>query len=416
MRLTYMKPTMIIAVMLIASAGTANAETITVSKNGRFTSVRQAVTSSQRGDVVYVEAGVFIESNIVIRHPLELRGRKGAVIDGSNTPGTLITVKSDSVLISDLELRNVAISYVDDNAAIKIVNSKHCEVLRCRIFNGFFAIYLSNSQQCRIADNYLKADKGLESNSGNGIHCWTSKDVYVSGNIIDGHRDGIYFEFMNRGTVIGNTSRNNLRYGLHFMFSDSCTYSRNKFIQNGAGVAVMFTHYVQITDNTFSDNWGPTSYGLLLKEISDSHLRGNLFDGNTIAIHGEGAARILLEHNVFRNNGYALRILGNCFETTVRDNTFEGNTFDVTTNSVNSQNTFINNYWSSYSGYDLNKDGFGDVPFHPVRLYSLLVEQVPSSVILMHTPFVNILDLAERVLPTVTPETLVDSKPRMSAP
>lgn len=411
-----MKRTMISAIMLFVSMSIADAETITVSKHGPFTSVRGAVLNSKRGDVIVVEPGTYCESNIVIRHPLELRGRKGAIIDGNNKPGTLITVESDSVHISDLELRNVAISYVDDNAAIKIIDSKHCEVLRCRIINGFFAIYLSRSEQCRIVGNYLKADNGFESNSGNGIHCWTSRDIYVADNVIDGYRDGIYFEFMHGGTVTNNTSMNNLRYGLHFMFSDSCSYSRNNFVHNGAGVAVMYTHYVQMMHNTFANNWGPASYGLLLKEISDSHLKGNVFDRNSVAVHGEGAGRILFEHNVFRNNGYALRMLANCGDNTIRNNTFDGNTFDVTTNSLNSQNTFIGNYWSSYNGYDLNKDGIGDVPFHPVRLYSLLVEKMPSSVILMHTPFVNILDLAERVLPTLTPETLVDSKPLMSPP
>ena len=134
---------------------------------------------------------------------------------------------------------------------------------------------------------------------------------------------------------------------------------------------------------------------------------------NSVAIHAEGASRFLIEGNTFIRNGYGFRILGGCDEITVVRNTFDGNTFDVTTNSRESFNTFSGNYWSSYEGYDLNHDGVGDVPHHPVRLYSLLVEQLPSSVILMHTAFISMLDLAERIIPTVTPELLVDDKPLM---
>ena len=88
----------------------------------------------------------------------------------------------------------------------------------------------------------------------------------------------------------------------------------------------------------------------------------------------------------------------------------------MTTNSKDSRNYFNKNYWSSYAGYDLDRDGIGDVPHHPVRLYSLLIEQLPSSVILMNSAFVNILDVTERVVPTLTPEALIDNHPRMTPP
>jgi nitrous oxidase accessory protein len=92
-------------------------------------------------------------------------------------------------------------------------------------------------------------------------------------------------------------------------------------------------------------------------------------------------------------------------------NTFRDNAFDVGTNSSRNSSTFARNYWDDYRGYDLDRDGLGDVPFHPVRLFSLLVEQNHPLLILMRSPFVDLLDAAERVLPVLTPETLVDSTP-----
>lgn len=68
------------------------------------------------------------------------------------------------------------------------------------------------------------------------------------------------------------SSEHNLRYGLHFMFSHNDQYHHNWFHHNGAGVAVMYFRQVQMTENEFGYNWGGSAYGLLLKDISDSHI------------------------------------------------------------------------------------------------------------------------------------------------
>jgi nitrous oxidase accessory protein len=74
---------------------------------------------------------------------------------------------------------------------------------------------------------------------------------------------------------------------------------------------------------------------------------------------------------------------------------------------------FAGNYWDSYRGYDLNRDGTGDVPHRPVRLFSLLVERNAPALILMRSAFVELLDGAERLIPTLTPDALVDAAPSM---
>ena len=122
-----------------------------------------------------------------------------------------------------------------------------------------------------------------------------------------------------------------------------------------------------------------------------------------------------LTENEFVSNGYAVKIMANSMENEFTRNNFKGNTFDVSTNSRQNFNTFRGNYWSGYRGYDLDGDGVGDVPYHPVRLFSLLVEKEPSGVILMNSLFVGIIDAAERALPVFTPETLVDAGPLIEA-
>lgn len=370
------------------------------------------ISAANAHDTVYID-GYHRVSDIVINKPLVLIGRQ-AVIDAEERGGSVLTVRSDSVEIRDITVKNVRVDYTEDNAAIKLDAVRHVVVASCHIDNGFFGIYLSRSRDCTISDNILTSKQRDESSSGNGIHLWTSVNVRITGNHCEGWRDGIYFEFVHQGTVQNNVSTGNVRYGLHFMFSDSCTYSDNAFLRNGAGVAVMFTRWILMERNRFADNWGAASYGLLLKEITDCHVRDCVFEGNSIGIHAEGSMRMLVESTHFRRNGYAFRILGNCTDNTVTRCDFDGNTFDVTTNTSSSLNNFDGNCWTAYKGYDLDKDGYGDVPHMPVRLYAYLVESMPSSILLMHSTFIDVLDIIERLLPTVTPENLVDRKPLMA--
>jgi nitrous oxidase accessory protein len=125
----------------------------------------------------------------------------------------------------------------------------------------------------------------------------------------------------------------------------------------------------------------------------------------------EGTSRIVSQRNLFIDNGWGMRIQASCNDNTFTQNTFQANTFDVATNGQTVLNTFDRNYWDKYEGYDLNHDGTGDVPFHPVSLYSMIIEQMPYGVVLLHSFIVTLLDRAEKVIPSLTPEALVDAKP-----
>jgi nitrous oxidase accessory protein len=175
----------------------------------------------------------------------------------------------------------------------------------------------------------------------------------------------------------------------------------------------MFTHRVEMTGNRFENNWGGAAYGLFLKEISDSRVERNVFSRNTVALVADGANRLQASKNEFVDNGWAVRLEGSTDETRFAANNFSGNTFDVSTNSTRESATFSGNYRQDYTGYDLNRDGTGDVPFHPVRLFSMVVAQNAPSIILLRSPFVGLLDTAERVIPALTPELLVDASPSM---
>ncbi|MBK7834775.1 MAG: hypothetical protein IPJ56_20945 [Gemmatimonadetes bacterium] len=56
------------------------------------------------------------------------------------------------------------------------------------------------------------------------------------------------------------------------------------------------------------------------------------------------------------------------------------------------------------------------MPHAPVRLFALVVEQSPPTLLLLRSLLVDLLDLAERVIPTLTPATLLDDRPLMKRP
>ncbi|MEW6051737.1 MAG: nitrous oxide reductase family maturation protein NosD [Candidatus Zixiibacteriota bacterium] len=392
------------------SAG--NAAVISVHPTGHVQTIAAAIEQAVSGDTIRVSAGRYEEYGLHITNRITLVGQGWPVIDARGQ-GPILELSTDGASVSGFVLCGVPVSFVKEHAAILVNNSTDCEIRGNRFTDNFFAIYLAKSRYCRILDNEITGVSKELTSVGNGIHLWNCSDIDVTHNVIRGHRDGIYLEFVTNSVIVNNTSEQNLRYGLHFMFSDSCRYERNRFLRNGAGVAVMYTDDVEMLENVFEDNWGGASYGLLLKDIKDSRVLDNRFTRNSVGIHMEGSDRVHIERNCFTANGWAIRIMANCVQSVIEQNDFIDNTFQVATNSRQTFSSFSGNYWSPYRGFDLNRDGFGDEPFRPVSLYSLLVEMEPPTLVLVRSLLVDVLNLAERIIPTLTPEALVDNKPRM---
>ena len=173
----------------------------------------------------------------------------------------------------------------------------------------------------------------------------------------------------------------------------------------------MFSKGIQMKQNKFFMNWGSASYGLLLKEITDGEISGNEFNQNTIGIYAESANRMMIVDNDFASNGWALKIMGSSVDNTFSRNNFINNTFDLTFYSSVSRNTYSGNYWSEYTGYDLDYDGVGDIPHRPIKLFSHVVSRVPTSIVLLRSLFVDVINFAEDVAPIFSPESLVDDSP-----
>lgn len=389
-----------------------HAHIIEVGPKKTIKSIKKAIYLAKLGDTIIVHKGTYKEGNIIIDKKVVFIGKDFPILDGQKKYEVL-SVKADSVVVDGFKVIRSGHATLEDPCGIKVYNKKNVIIQNNILDDNFFGIYIQNGRNCLIKNNTIIAYGKEEQEIGNGIHCWKSDNLQIIANKISGHRDGIYFEFVTNSVIWRNISSKNIRYGLHFMFSNDDAYITNVFKNNGAGVSVMFTKNVKMFNNYFEENWGDSAYGLFLKEISDSQIIGNKFSRNTSGIHMEGTNRILIEKNVFQANGWAMKIQASCMDNEIVNNNFIANTFDMGTNGSLVLNKFNTNYWDKYEGYDLNKDGVGDVPYHPLSLFAVLVEKNPAAMLLFRSFMITLLDKSEKVLPSITPDNFVDNSPLM---
>ncbi len=395
-----------------AASSPAHADTVVVSPTGPITTLTAAMKVVGKGGTILVRGGEYREPTVLVDRAVTIVGEGQPVFDGEGQR-QLLTITADDVTVRGLHFRNTGSSFMEDRAAIRVTSASRCTIEDNVLEETYFGIYLARVSDCRLSRNVIRASGNSEATSGNGIHIFSSSSITMEDNHVTGHRDGIYLEFGHGSSARRNVAERNMRYGLHFMYSNDCLYEENVFRHNLAGVAVMYSRGVHMLGNRFERNWGSAAYGLLLKEIVDSEVRGNRFERNSTAILADGATRLVAERNEFIGNGWAVRLMASSQDARFERNNFIGNTFDVSTNSRRSYSTFRGNYWDVYRGYDLDRDGFGDVPHHPVRLFSLIVERFEPALVLLRSFLVGMLDAAERVLPGLTPEGMADERPAM---
>lgn len=402
----------IFSFFLLWSVLFCEAKVLTLCAQCEINELKQAIAVSNPFDTLIIKKGVYTCINETINKPLTVIGESLPALDGQ-LKDEILVVMSDHVTITGIEIRNSKCGSMKDYSGLRVFKSKDVRIENCVLFNTYFGIYLSDSKRIVVKNCKSKGANYGNSDTGNGIHLWKCDSVQIDDCHLDGHRDGIYLEFAKHCSMQRNYCEKNFRYGLHFMFSDNDTYEGNTFTNNGTGVAVMYSKGVQMFNNKFQNNWGDASYGLLLKDMSNGIIRGNTFENNTVGLTMEGGTNMRFENNNFTRNGYAMKVMANCrLDTFVRNN-FSGNTFDASTNGELKENLFENNYWDKYEGYDLNRDRVGDIPYRPVSLYSVLVERMPYAVMLMRSFTIDILNRAEKNIPSIVPETFVDDKPFM---
>ena len=198
----------------------------------------------------------------------------------------------------------------------------------------------------------------------------------VSGNLISGNNitanthSGVYILNASDNAILKNDITNNWN-GIDVAASSNNTLSGNNVTGNivgiRAGSALINSVLVKSTNNAVLGNTivnntnGVDVIGVLFTTISRNHIAENSQYGISL----DAASNNTISANNIADNNLGVYYDGLCNNNTAYHNNFIGNTkhVEVSPSDVDAWDDGVEgNYWSNYTGVDLNHDGLGDSP------------------------------------------------------
>jgi nitrous oxidase accessory protein len=408
-----------LALALGAAAGAAAvpARAATLRVPAAAGALEAALARAANGDTLVLARGAH-RGPARITARIVLTGEPGAVIVGPGT-GSVLTIEASGAEVRDLALRGSGARVLTIDAAIRVLRSEDVRIVRVRIDDALYGVYAERSARLVVEGSTLvgRVPPRKEDGEGNGIHLWSCADPRLVDNDVQRFTDGVYLSFVDRAEVRGNRLHHCGRYGLHTMYCQTNVLVENRFTENVAGCAIMFSNHLRVERNDLWRNRGPRTYGLLLRDCSDGTFRDNRLVDNTVAIFMDNSNRNRLSGNLVQDNGWGLLMFSSCAGNEVAGNSFVHNDYPVSLDMRRTSNRFDDgargNFWSENAPYDLDGDGRSDVPYSPVSAFSFLSKQYPDLAVLGASPAAAALAVAERVLPALRPSEAVDRFPRL---
>jgi len=258
------------------------------------------------------------------------------IIDGNQTDnGILIRDSNVYFTIQYCILYNSSSS----GAGIKFlyVNNSHLVGNNCS-FNNQDGIDLRWVKNITILNNIAN------NNTNNSIYLSNGENNTISENTMHNNGDqGIDMWYFNNNTITGNNINNNGGEGLKLSFANNNTISGNTLnLNENNGILFYASNNNSVFENTVEEN---NEHGICLTDNSDN---------NT-----------LYRNEVYNNTQYGISVelLGG-WNLIYRNNFSENNWNGIDLGSNNKwDNGTIGNYWSNYTGSDLDDNGIGDSPY-----------------------------------------------------
>ncbi|HTO33465.1 MAG TPA: nitrous oxide reductase family maturation protein NosD [Pararhizobium sp.] len=431
----------------IPSAALAAEWIVTPSSGPTLSAVLDAAAP---GDRIRLKPGRY-DGPLVIDKPVTLDGEDGASIVG-NGEGSVVTIEAEEVSVRGIEVTGSGMNLSTLDSGIFAARTATGAIIENNTLTGnLFGIYLHGAKNSLARKNVVVGLKdGRMSEFGSGISVWNAPGGKVIDNDVSFGRDGIATMASKKNVFSGNRFRD-LRFAIHYMYTNDSVISGNVSTGNSVGYAIMFSNRLQIIDN-ISD--GDRDHGLLLNSANSSTISGNIVRGRlqpadrwTMAGiqdsgHGvkddaeatgavEGGMRLGPEKCVFIYNANRNKLLGNTFQGCAigihftagsEGNTMTGNAFIDNRNQVKYVGTryldwSVNgrgNYWSDNPAFDLDGDGIGDNTYRPNDLMDKVLWTSPQAKILTSSPAVQIIRWAQVQFPALLPGGVVDSHPLMA--
>jgi nitrous oxidase accessory protein len=397
--------------MLLASA--AGAAMIEVAPGA---SLQATIAAAAAGDVLHLAPGRY-EGPALINKALTLEGEPGAIIDGKNA-GSVVVIDVPDATIRNLTVTGSGIRLDELNAGIFISrNGKGAVIENNRLEANLVGIYVHGAANSIVRGNVIVGRRDLRLNeAGNGIHVWNAPGAEIIGNDIRYGRDGVYVISSRKNVFRGNRMRD-LRYAVHYMYTNDSEVSGNISIGNHAGFAIMYSDRLKVIGNL---SMGDRDKGLFFNSANSSNIGGNMVK----AAPEKCVFLYAANKNWFHDNWFEACEIGIHFTAGSERNRIAGNAFVsnrtqvkyVGTRYVDWSDEGRGNYWSDNPAFDLDGDGLADTTYKPNDLVDEILWVNPNAKILLNSPAVQVVRWAQAQFPAIHPGGVIDSAPLMKPP
>ena len=376
--------------------------------------LQASIDRAEAGDRIVVDGGIH-DGDLIIDKPLAFIGVNRPLLRGSGR-GSVVRIRAAGVTVEGFDIDGRDGGELGRDASGIHVAAAGATIRDCRIRGSLFGIYLRESDDVVVDANTITGIPGRPPGEiGSGIHLWNSQRFRVTGNVIRGTRDGFYIQASGHGFVRGNRA-SDLRYGLHYMFSDDNVFEDNVFENGAAGAALMYSNRLAFRRNRFVRNRGFASVGLLLKTCDDVIAEDNLIADNARGIFLEGSHRNRFARNIVAMSDMALVIYdssgGNLFE----GNAFIGNLTPLSLSGRRTDTRFVHNYWSDHHQPDLDGDGYADRAYRLSNVFDHLRGNLTAADLFSQSAAAAALAAAERTFPVLDAVPVVDEQPLTRPP
>lgn len=369
------------------------------------------IDQAASGDTVVVGPGVY-EGDLWIDRPVTLIGEGRPKLLGSGS-GSVVRVRAPGVTLQGFDLDGRGGGDLGRDSSGIHVAAKNVTVRDCTIERSLFGIYLREADGAVVEDSRIRGIEDRDpGEKGSGIHLWNTQGFRLERNEVSGVRDGFYVQSSSHGVVRGNRARD-LRYGLHYMFSDDNLFEDNVFENGAAGTALMYSKRITFRRNQFVHNRGFASVGLLLKACDDVVAEHNLIADNARGIFLEGSYRNRFVKNVVAASDTAVVLYDSCGQNRFEDNNFVANLSPLLLVGRRTDTVFTGNFYSDHLEPDLDGDGRSELPYRLTSAFDHFRGNLTAADLMAQGPAALALGAAEAAFPVLGLGAVEDPSPRV---
>ncbi|WP_300515230.1 nitrous oxide reductase family maturation protein NosD [Aliiroseovarius sp.] len=375
-----------------------------------------AIAAAEEGDEIILSPGRY-DGPVTIDKTLTLSGEDGAVIDGNGTL-SVVLVDAPDVVLRGLHLTNSGRVHEPIDAGVKLTTkARGARVLDNVLTDNLVGIDIHGARNALVKGNRIEGLRLPRMNDrGNGIYVWNAPGAEVIGNDVRYGRDGIFTNVSQRNVFRDNVFRD-LRFAVHYMYTNDSVVEGNISIGNHLGFALMYSDRIVVKGNTSIND---RDHGVMLNYTKQSDVFANLVTGGTEkCAFVYNSHKNLIADNTFTGCDIGVHFTAGSERNTITGNAFVGNRTQVKyvgTSDVEWSHEGRGNYWSDHPAFDLDGDGRADSPYRPNDLMDQILWSQPAAKLLLGTPAVQLVRWSQSQFPAARTGGVVDSYPLTNAP